>query len=184
MGKMIALILKCLNAPHILLFHLAALDNVRNPYIGTLNKERGDIFSEFCTKSFKEKLLLYVNGVLFEMVKTSLKDTYIGGKTPIALQNEVSTCRQIYYDKDTRVMVNQLLNEFYTRFLFKIYSLPQDVVFPLDIAATIFNNLIPDMREFLISEGFHITQRTPNKTNHQVNNAENKTRTIKAEVGP
>ena len=44
------------------------------------------------------------------------------------------------------VMVNQLVNGFYTRFLFKIGSLPQDVVFPLDIAATFFNNFSTKVR--------------------------------------
>ena len=48
-------------------------------------------------------------------------------------------------------MVNQSVNEFYARFLFKIDALPQYVAFPLDIAATFFNTLIPDVREFFIS---------------------------------
>ena len=34
-----------LKHPHILLEHLAALENKINPDIGTLKKERGDIFS-------------------------------------------------------------------------------------------------------------------------------------------
>ena len=51
--------------PHILLDQLAALDDEKNPYIGTLKKYRGDIFSEFCTKIFKEKFLRYVNEVIF-----------------------------------------------------------------------------------------------------------------------
>ena len=55
--------------PHILLFHLAALENGRKSDIFTLKKERGGIFSECGTKIFKEKFLRYVNEVLFEMVK-------------------------------------------------------------------------------------------------------------------
>ena len=43
-------------------------------------------------------------------------------------------------------MVNHPVNEFYTWFLFKIEGLPQDVSFSLDIAATYFNNLIPEVR--------------------------------------
>ena len=43
-------------------------------------------------------------------------------------------------------MVNQPVNEFYTQFLFKIDALPQDVAFPLDIAATFFKNSITDVR--------------------------------------
>ena len=66
---------------HIILVHFAALDNGRNPDIGTLKKYRGDIFSEFCAKIFKEKFLHYVNEVLFEMVRTALKDIYLGGTT-------------------------------------------------------------------------------------------------------
>ena len=44
------------------------------------------------------------------MVKTVLKDSYLGRTTPTALKNEVSTCRKMYYDRDTRVMVNQSVN--------------------------------------------------------------------------
>ena len=56
----------------------------------------------------------------------------------------------MYYDRETHVMVNQLVNKFYIRFLFKIDALPQDIGFPLDIAAIFFNNLSPNIREFLI----------------------------------
>ena len=50
-------------------------------------------------------------------------------------------------------MVNQLVYEFYTRFLFIFDSLPQDVALPLDIAGTFVKNLSPGDREFLMSEG-------------------------------
>ena len=43
-------------------------------------------------------------------------------------------------------MVNNPVNEFYTRSLFKVVSLPQDVAFPLDIYAIFFNALSPDVR--------------------------------------
>ena len=43
-------------------------------------------------------------------------------------------------------MVNQSVNEFYNLFLFKIDALPQYVAFPLDIAATFFENLSPGIR--------------------------------------
>ena len=82
-----------LKNPHDLLVHLEDLYHGRNPYIGTLKNERGDIFSECYTESFNAKFLKYVNEVLFEMVKTYLKDTYIGGTTSIALKNKVSTFR-------------------------------------------------------------------------------------------
>ena len=58
-------------------------------------------------------------------------------------------------------MINQSVNEFYIRFLFKKDALPQELGFPLDIAATFFNNLIPDIRKFLISEGVQVTQILP-----------------------
>ena len=38
---------------HILLIYLGALENERNPNMGTINEDKGDIFSECCTKSFK-----------------------------------------------------------------------------------------------------------------------------------
>ena len=44
------------------------------------------------------------------MVKTALKNTYLGLRTPTALQNEVSTFRQMYYDRETQVMFNQSVN--------------------------------------------------------------------------
>ena len=56
----------------------------------------------------------------------------------------------MYFNKETQVMGNQSVNEFYTWFLFKIDALPQDVVFTLDIAATFFNNLSTDVRKLLI----------------------------------
>ena len=56
---------KILKKPHDLLVHLADLDNERKPDIGTLKKDRGEIFSEFCTGSFKAKFIRYVNEVLF-----------------------------------------------------------------------------------------------------------------------
>ena len=34
-----------MKTPHIILFHLVDLDNGKNPYIGTLKKERIEIFS-------------------------------------------------------------------------------------------------------------------------------------------
>ena len=88
-------------------------------------------------------------------------------------------------------MVNQLVNEFYNQFLFKMDALLQEIVFTLDIVVTFFKILRPDVRELLISEGAHITPRLPTETNYQCNqrlllsrNAyaedENKTRTIKS----
>ena len=59
--------------PHILLVQLAALENRINKDIGTLNKDRGDIFSECCAESFKAKFLRYVNELLFEIGLKSLK---------------------------------------------------------------------------------------------------------------
>ena len=50
-----------LKTPHNILFRLKALDNGRKPDIGTLKKDRGDIFSECCTENFMENFLRYVN---------------------------------------------------------------------------------------------------------------------------
>ena len=70
---------------HDILVHLEDLDYGRKTDIGTFNKERGDIFSEFCIKSFKEKIPHCVDEVPLETVKTSLKDAYLGGVTTTAL---------------------------------------------------------------------------------------------------
>ena len=66
-------------------------------------------------------------------------------------------------------MINLSVNYFYTRFLFKIYALPQDVVFRLDISTTLLKNLIPDMKDLLISEGVQVNPSSPTETNHQGN---------------
>ena len=86
------------------------LDHGRKPDVGTLKKYRADIFSGCCAKLFKAKFLHYVNEVLFEVIKTDLKGTYLGRATSTALQNEVSTCRKMYYDRETFVMINQSVN--------------------------------------------------------------------------
>ena len=58
---------------------------------------------------------------------------------------------KMYYDTENRVMLNQPVNGFYIWFLFKIDSLLQDVALTLDIVETLFNNLSPNVRGFLIS---------------------------------
>ena len=130
--------------------------------MSALKKDRGDIVSECCAESFKTQFLRYVNEVLFEMVKPYLKDTYLGRTNPTALQNEVSTFRKFYYDRDNRVMFNRSVNEVYTRFPFKIDSHPQGVSFPSDIFETFFNNLSPDVRYLLISEGDQVPRKAAN----------------------
>ena len=64
----------------------------------------------------------------------------------------------MYYNKENQVIINQSVNGFYTRFLFKIDALLKEVGFQLEIAATLFNNLSPDVRELLISEGVQVPQ--------------------------
>ena len=64
---------------------MEALNNGRNPDIVTLKKDRGDILLDCFAETFKAKFLCYVNKVLFEMVKTVLNDTYLGGTTLTAL---------------------------------------------------------------------------------------------------
>ena len=103
------------------------------------------------------------------MVKTALKGTYLGGGNPTALKNEVATCWKIHYDKENRVIINQQVNNFHIRFLFKIYALLKEVGSPLQISATFLKNLSPGVWEFLISEGVQATQRLPTETNHQGN---------------
>ena len=73
----------------------------------------------------------------------------------------------MYYDKEDQVMINQLVNAFYTRFLFKIDTLPQEVGFPLNIAANFFITLSPYVREFLISEGVQVPHIPTIETNHK-----------------
>ena len=92
-------------------------------------------------------------------------------------------------------MVNQSVNEFYTRFLFEIDAIPQDGVLTLYIATTFFNNLSTDVRELLISKGVQVPPRPPTETNYQGNQrlflvrnleveAENNIRTTKTAVQP
>ena len=99
------------------------------------------------------------------------------------------------YDKETKVTFNKSVNEFYIRFLFKIDSLLQDMVLPLGVYATFFNNLSTKVREFLISEGFQVPPRPITIHNHQGNQrlllvrdaaveAEKKIITIKVSMQP
>ena len=101
----------------------------------------------------------------------------------------------MYYDIETLVVVNQSVNKFCTRFLFKIDALPQDVAIPLYISAAFFNTLSTSVREFLISEGVQFHLRSSTENNHQGNqrlylvknvavDSEKNIRTIKAEVQP
>ena len=150
-------------------------------------------FRNAAQKDLRQICLSYVNEVLFEMVKTVLKDVYLGGKIPTALKNKVSTCQKMNYDIETRIMINHSVNEFYTRFLFKIDALYHDVALSLEISATLFDNLSPDIRELLISEGIQVSPRPSAENIYQgnqrlllVRNAaleeENNIRTIKAAV--
>ena len=66
-------------------------------------------------------------------------------------------------------MVNQSVNEFYTRCLLKIESLLQEVVLLVDIDANFLKKLSPGIRELLISEGVQVHPMLPTETNNQVN---------------
>ena len=59
---------------------------------------------------------------------------------------------EMYYDKETLVMFNKLVNDFYSRFLFKIDSLSQDVLFLFSLMIFFPNNSIPEVLQFLISK--------------------------------
>ena len=83
----------------------------------------------------------------------ALKDKYLLVATTTAMQNELYTFQQMYYNKETEVMENQLVKQFYIRFLFNIDEFLQDGIFILDIAATFFNNFIYEFWEFLLLEG-------------------------------
>ena len=85
---------------------------------------KGEIYFHNAAQRASRKILRYVNEVRFEMFKTALKDTYLGVTTPTELKNEVATCRKMYDEKENQVIINQSINEFYTRFLFKIDALP------------------------------------------------------------
>ena len=103
------------------------------------------------------------------MVHTALDDTSLVETTPTALKNEVSTFWKMYYDKETWIMLNQSVNEFYTQFVLKIDVLPPDVVFMPDFATRFSNNLSPNVRYFLISEGVQVHPSIPTETNNQGN---------------
>ena len=44
------------------------------------------------------------------MFETSIKDKYLGGGNPTAMQNEVSVFQQNYYDRDAHIVVNHSVN--------------------------------------------------------------------------
>ena len=84
------------------------------------------------------------------MGKNIIKGYICRRNTPTALQNEFSTCRKMYHNKETQVISNKLLTGFYTRSLLKTDALLQDVVFLLENTINFFKNLNPDVRELLI----------------------------------
>ena len=53
---------------------------------------------------------------------------------------------EMKYDKETRVIVNQSLKDFYNQLLFKSNKIPKELVTLLDINTTFFNNLSPEVR--------------------------------------
>ena len=71
-----------MNIPHEFLVPLAALDNGRKPDIVPLKKYGEGVFSECCTESFKSRLLIYANEILFKGLKADLKDKYLRGLNP------------------------------------------------------------------------------------------------------
>ena len=56
------------------------------------------------------------------MVNTALTDTYQVVTTTKALKNGVSTCRRMYYNKETWVMANQPVNEFTPDFYSNLFT--------------------------------------------------------------
>ena len=77
------------------------------------------------------------------MLKISLNDPYLEGTTPTALQNDVAAYRKFYYDKENQVIINQLVNDFYTRFLFKIDAPTQEVGKPSGYCFNVIQQLEP-----------------------------------------
>ena len=57
------------------------------------------------------------------MITIALEDTYLGTKLPQHCKKSIFM-KEMYYDKETRVMVNWSVNEFYTKFLLKIDAFP------------------------------------------------------------
>ena len=56
---------KNINKPHDILVYIVDLDNWIKTDIVTLNKDRGDVLSEFCTEISKAIFLWNVNEVIF-----------------------------------------------------------------------------------------------------------------------
>ena len=56
-----------------------------------------------------------------------------------------------YYNKETGVMINQSVNDFYSRFLFNIDALLNDELFLMDIAETLFKKITLGFRDLLVS---------------------------------
>ena len=127
MGDMIVIIKK-LKSPHILLFHF---QNAVPKYLQKIPM----LF----------QLSTTLNG------NNNLKEYIFGRNNSHRSVNKISKCRKFYYDKETPVMVYNRVNEFYICFLFKIDTLPQDVVFTLDISVTFFKKLSPNVIKLLIS---------------------------------
>ena len=93
-------------------------------------------------------------------------------------------------------MFHQLVNEFYSRFLFKLDKIPQDIhSITFGHRRTFFNEFSTKVRKLLISEGVQVPPRIPTETNYQGKQRillfrrasakeENNTKTIKVSVQP
>ena len=88
-----------LKPPQNLSVHLVALYCGRKPDIGTLKKERGGIFSECCTESFKKKILIYVNEVQFLNGELSPKRYISRRNNSHRTEKWGLYMPEIYYDK-------------------------------------------------------------------------------------
>ena len=65
------------------------------------------------------------------------------------------------YNEETRFLINQFVNKFYTQFLFNIDAFSQYEMFPLDIEATFVNNTCPDIGKLFVTEGVKVPTRLP-----------------------
>ena len=76
---------------HDLLVHLAALDNGKIQILAHSRKTGVTYFQNVELELLGKNLYVMSMKYYLKLVKAALKDMYLGGTTPTALQNEVST---------------------------------------------------------------------------------------------
>ena len=84
---------------------------------------------------------------------------------PTSSQAEVSQCRQVYWNRQSKRLSHLSIEEFHANFLQRVNNLPQDIPFLMDVVATFFKNIRSDIRRIFEAENIAVLAGPENETN-------------------